>query len=139
MSTTSRKRYGLLTEKQYTVLKYRLQGYTQSRIAEILGTARSNVSALERAAMRKIKLAEETLQVFYELNSAGEIVVEPGTHLVDVPGMLLRKADELGVKLRANFTMIYDMLRYMAGQRGIRTSRRIKILIMKDGSIRMVG
>ncbi|MEM4660521.1 MAG: Tfx family DNA-binding protein, partial [Thermosphaera sp.] len=121
------------------VLKYRLQGYTQSRIAEILGTARSNVSALERAAMRKIKLAEETLQVFYELNSAGEIVVEPGTHLVDVPGMLLRKADELGVKLRANFTMIYDMLRYMAGQRGIRTSRRIKILIMKDGSIRMVG
>lgn len=64
MSTTSRKRYGLLTEKQYTVLKYRLQGYTQSRIAEILGTARSNVSALERAAMRKSSLLRKLSKYF---------------------------------------------------------------------------
>lgn len=132
-----KKRYGLLTEKQYTVLKYRLQGYTQSKVAEILGTTRSNVSTLERAAMRKIKLAEETLQIYFELNSAGIVVVEPGTHLVDVPGMVLRKADELGIKLKANFTLIYDMLRYNAGQKGVKTSKRVKILIMKDGSIRV--
>ncbi|WP_448579431.1 Tfx family DNA-binding protein [Thermosphaera sp.] len=129
------RRYGLLTEKQYRVLELRSKGYTQAQIAEILGTSRSNVSMLEKVAMEKIKLARETLKIYQELNSAAVVIVEPGTHLVDIPGIIMRKADEVNVKLRANFTLIYDMLRYKAGQKNKRTNREIKIIIMKDGSI----
>jgi Tfx family DNA-binding protein len=90
---------------------------------------------LERAALEKIRLAKETLKLYQELNSAAVVTIEPGTHLVDIPGIILRKADEVNVKLRANFTLIYDTLRYKAGQKGKITDRKIKILIMKDGSI----
>ncbi|MGB9827729.1 MAG: Tfx family DNA-binding protein [Thermosphaera sp.] len=131
----ARKKYGLLTEKQYRVLELRSKGYTQAQIAEILGSSRSNVSMLEKAALEKIRLARETLKLYQELNSAAVVIVEPGTHLVDIPGIILRKADEVNVKLRANFTLIYDMLRYKAGQKNRVTNREIKILIMKDGSI----
>jgi Tfx family DNA-binding protein len=129
------KKYGLLTEKQYRILELRSKGYTQAQIAKILGTSRSNVSMLEKAALEKIRLAKETLKLYQELNSAAVVTIEAGTHLVDIPGIILRKADEANVKLRANFTLIYDMLRYKAGQRGKITDRKIKILIMRDGSI----
>jgi Tfx family DNA-binding protein len=129
------KKYGLLTEKQYRILELRSKGYTQAQIAKILSTSRSNVSMLEKAALEKIRLAKETLKLYQELNSAAVVTVEPGTHLVDIPGIILRKADEVNVKLRANFTLIYDMLRYKAGQKGKITDRRVKILIMRDGSI----
>jgi len=131
----TRKKYGILTEKQYRILELRSKGYTQAQIAKILGTSRSNVSMLEKAALEKIRLAKETLKLYQELNSAVVVTVEPGTHLVDIPGIILRKADEVNVKLRANFTLIYDTLRYKAGQKGKITDRKIKILIMKDGSI----
>ena len=134
----TRKKYGILTEKQYRILELRSKGYTQAQIAKILGTSRSNVSMLEKAALEKIRLAKETLKLYQELNSAAVVTVEPGTHLVDIPGIILRKADEVNVKLRANFTLIYDMLRYKAGQRGKITDRKIKILIMRDGSIDVV-
>ncbi len=133
------KKYGLLTEKQYIVLKLRLKGYTQKEIAELLGTSRENIAILEKRAREKIKLAFETVKTYYELTSIGEVVVEPGTHLVDIPRMVMRRADELGVKLRANFTRIYDELRYKAGVKSKYVDRRIRILILRDGDIYVIN
>ncbi len=130
------REYGLLTEKQYIVLKLRMQGYTQEEIAKLLHTSRESISIIEKRARENIKLAEKTLKVYRELMKAGEIIVEPGTHLVDIPVMLVRKADEVGVKLKANFNIVYDEIRFNARDCVYKTRvvKPIRIVLFKDGS-----
>ncbi|MCK4582481.1 Tfx family DNA-binding protein, partial [Candidatus Bathyarchaeota archaeon] len=110
----SRKRRGLLTESQIGVYKLRLSGMSQEDIALRLGTTRQNVSMLERRARRNIGLAEDTLKAYKEIVTATSVKVEPGTHLVDVPRLLVSAADGAGVKLRGDFSRIYNIIRFNA-------------------------
>ncbi len=128
--------YGFLTRKQYEVLKLRMEGKTQKEVAEALGMTRENVSVIERSALRKVRLAEETLKTYRDLMKAGETIVEPGTHLVTLPQRLIQLADERGVKLRGNFTAIYDYIRINASGcvKGMRVSKPIKITLYRDGT-----
>ncbi len=130
------RKYGLLTEKQYKVLKLRTEGKTQKEIAEIMGTTRENISIIEKNALRKIKLAEETLKTYKDLTKAGEITIEPGTHLVTIPQKLIQLADEKKIKLKGNFTTIYDHIRINAPENieGTKIIKPIKITIYKDGT-----
>ncbi len=130
-----RRRYGLLTERQYLVLKLRLQGLTQEEIARMLNTSRENVSIIERRAKENIRLAEETLKAYKELLALGEVIIEPGTHLIEVPKILISEADKLKVKLKANFTRIYDEIRYRAREcvSGTKVIKPIRVLIYRDG------
>ncbi len=132
------RKYGSLTEKQYIVLKLRLKGYTQKKIAEELGTSRENIAIIEKRAWKKIREAFETINIYKSLLAIGEIVLEPGTHLVDIPRILINKADELGIKLKANFTRIYDEIRFKADIRSTKLDKKIKILIFRDGDIEVV-
>ncbi len=135
-----RRRYGLLTPTQFKVLRLRLEGLSQEEVAERLGTTRQNISIIERRAKRNLKLAEETLKAYRELVAASSVEVPPETHLVDIPRMVIDAADEAGVKLRANFTRIYDEIRFKAGKcvRGVKTIKPLKILIFKDGDIEVI-
>jgi len=112
----SRRKYGLLTEEQYKVLQLRIKGYTQREIAEILGTSRENVAIIEKRAMRNIRLAEETLNAYRSLLAVAKVTIKPGTHLVEVPKLVIEAADNAKVKLKANFTRIYDEIRFKAGK-----------------------
>ncbi len=135
-----RRRYGLLTPTQFEVLRLRLEGLSQEEVAERLGTTRQNISIIERRAKRNLKLAEETLRAYRELVAASSVEVPPGTHLVDVPRLVIDAADEVGVKLRANFTRIYDEIRFKARScvRGVKTIKPLRILIFKDGDIEVI-
>jgi len=135
-----RRKYGLLTELQYKVLKLRLQGLTQSEIAKILGTSRENVSVLERRAWENIELAKITLNVYKELTAKAKLTIPPNTHLVDIPRMVVNEADRVNIKLRANFTRIYDELRFKAKGciKGTRVIKPITILIFSDGDIEVI-
>lgn len=66
----------------------------------------------------------------------GEVVIEPGTHLVTIPQKLIQLADEKGVKLRGNFTTIYDHIKINAQEniKGVRVVKPIKITIFRDGT-----
>ena len=135
-----RRKYGLLTELQYKVLKLRLQGLTQNEIAKILGTSRENVSVLEKRAWENIELARVTLNIYKELIAKAKLTILPNTHLVDVPRMVINEADKVKVKLRANFTRIYDELRFKAKNciKGTRIVKPITILILDDGDIEVI-
>ena len=76
----------------------------------------------------------------YNDYGGGIVIIKPGTHLVEVPKIVISKADELGVKLRANFTRLYDEIRYSAGDciGGTRVERPIKVLIFKDGTFGVI-
>jgi len=136
----SRRKYGLLTEEQYKVLQLRIKGYTQREIAEILGTSRENVAIIEKRAMRNIRLAEETLNAYRSLLAVAKVTIKPGTHLVEVPKLVIEAADNAKVKLKANFTRIYDEIRFKAGKNihGTRVIKPITILIFKNGDISVI-
>lgn len=135
------RKYGLLTELQYRVLELRLRrGLSQAEAARVLGTTRENVAIAERRALRNIELAERTISAYRYLLRAAEVVVEPGTHLVDIPSMVVKAGDKENVKVAANFTRIYDEVRFKARNciEGRRVVRPIRIAVLRDGSIEVI-
>lgn len=135
------RKYGLLTELQYRVLELRLRrGLSQAEAARVLGTSRENVAIAEKRALRNIELAEKTISFYRYLLRVAEVVVEPGTHLVDIPSMVVKAGDTANVKVAANFTRIYDEVRFKARDciEGRRVVRPIRIAVLRDGSIEVV-
>ncbi len=140
MSSLARK-YGLLTELQYRVLELRLRrGLSQAEAARVLGTSRENVAIAEKRALRNIELAERTISAYRYLLRVAEVVVEPGTHLVDIPSMVVKAGDTANVKVAANFTRIYDEVRFKAREcvEGRHVVRPIRIAVLRDGSIEVI-
>ncbi|MCI4462498.1 MAG: Tfx family DNA-binding protein [Thermogladius sp.] len=132
-------RYGFLTEKQFEVLKLRLQGLTQAEVASRLGMSRSAVAIAEKRALRKIKLCEETLRVYRELNAVRILVFDEGTRLVDIPGVIMSEADKVGLKLRASFDYIFGLIRFKARGGYPRLRKRIRVFLMRDGGVDVEG
>ncbi|AFK51671.1 Putative transcriptional regulatory protein [Thermogladius calderae 1633] len=128
-------KYGLLTEKQYEVLKLRAKGLTQAEVASRLGMSRSAVAIAEKRALRKIELAAETLRVYREIMAVKVITLDEGVRLVDVPRTVIDEADKAGVKVKANFDYIFGLLRFKAGAGYPRLKKKVKIYLMRDGSI----
>ncbi|MDQ1280267.1 MAG: HTH-type transcriptional regulator, fmd operon transcriptional regulator [Thermoproteota archaeon] len=135
------KEYGLLSNQQFKVLQLRIErGLSQSEIAKDLGTTRENVTIIEKRAKRNIKLAERTLQIYKLLISLAKIEIEAGTHLIDVPGIVIKSGDSLGIKLNVNFTMMYDEIKVKArdciGDR--RVVKPFLVAIFRDGTIEVI-
>ena len=132
------RKYGLLSELQFKVLQLRIErGLSQAEIARILGTTRENVTIIEKRAERNVKLAEETIQAYKLLRCVTKVSIEVGTHLVEVPMIVMRAGDSFGVKLNVNFTRVYDEIRFKAGDcvSGSRVVKPFTISIFRDGNI----
>jgi len=129
-------RYGLLTEKQYLILKLRLEGKTQKEIAELIRTSRENVSIIEKRALRKVKLAEETLKAYKELTCVSKFSIPSGTHLAKIPSIVIDAASKAGVKLRGNYALIYESIRFNARDcvEGTVLVKPVEVRIFRDGS-----
>ncbi len=135
------RKYGLLSDQQFKVLQLRIkQGLSQSEIANDLGTSRENVTIIEKRARANIKLAEETIQVYKLLLSLAKMKIEAGTHLVDVPGIIVKFGDSIGIKLNVNFTTLYDEIKIRAGDciENRRVVKPFTVAIFRDGSIEVL-
>ena len=68
---------------------------------------------------------------------ATSIIIEPDTHLIDVPRLVVDAADQAGVRLRADFTRIYNEFKFIVPNNVDRTKviEPIKVLILTDGDI----
>jgi len=132
-----RKRHGLLTKAQVEVLKLRLMGLTQEEIASKFGTSRQNIAIIGKRGRRNLKLAEETIRVYEKITTAASVRVKPDTHMVDIPRLVIDAADKAKVKLRADFTRIYNEIRFKAPGcvKGPKVVKPITVLILKDGDI----
>lgn len=130
--------YGLLTRKQYYVLKRRFEGATQDVIAKELGTTRANVSIIEGNALRKIALAMETLQIVKEeLLSAKIIEIDPPADIFTILQIVFDEADKLNIKLKTNMIHLMNMFRTKASKcfERKKLKSKLKILIFYEGSI----
>ncbi len=132
-----RGRIGLLTRLQLVVLKYRLRGYSLREIARITGTSHQNIRVAEKRAIENIEAARKTLIAYHILSSPVKIVFREGTHLVDIPATIIRECDREGVRLRADFTYIYKLIRYNTRScvRGTHVVEPILVLVSSNGGV----
>jgi Tfx family DNA-binding protein len=128
---------GTLTKIQIDVLKLRISGMTQEEIANRLGTTRQNISLVERRAKRNIQRAEDTLTAYRRLKTVASLTINPSTHLVDIPRMLIDAADKVGVRIRGDFTGVYRDLHQYAGGNivGTKVVNPIQVDILRDGEV----
>jgi Tfx family DNA-binding protein len=132
---SSKRAPGLLTERQTEVLRLRALGYTQKRIAQQIGTTRENVVLVEARARLNIERARATLESLKHSGLAVSVEIPKGTHLVDIPRMVLNRANRAKIKLGANFTRIYEDIRFKARHRvsGTRVVKPIIVTVFPDG------
>ena len=135
--TKRKKKMGLLTDEQLRILSLRLDGLKQEEIAVKLGTTRQNISLIERRARGNISKAEETLRIYRRLKTAATVELKPSTHLVDIPRKLVDAADNAGVKITIDFSLVYKKLRDEAGDSisGTRVVKPIFLYVLRDGEI----
>jgi Tfx family DNA-binding protein len=129
------KRLGFLTELQIKVVKLRARGMSLREVASVLGTSHQNVSVAERRARENVRAAEDTILAYRVATAAVKIIVPEGTHLADVPRFVMEECDKAGVRLKADFTLIFKMLRFSKSAciEGHKLSRPILILVDKEG------
>lgn len=133
---SKKERIGLLTERQLEILNLRKNNMSYDEIAKRLGTTPENVYILEKRALRNLKLAFETIKAAVAGNIVMKVKFEKGTKLVNIPPLLVSKADEAGIKLKGNFTKIFDDIRYSVPD-SISKNELIKdvyFYVMSDGT-----
>jgi len=131
------KKYGLLSDLQLLALYYKSRGYTLREAGRILNTSHQNVAVAYRRALRNIELAEKTL-LYYRLATAKlRIIVPENTHLADIPRLIIERCDAEGIKLRADVTLIFKMIRFYMRNcvSGNIIVKPLMVLVMSDGSI----
>ena len=136
----SRKRSGLLTKSQTDILKLRHAGLTQEEIAKKFNTTRQNIAIIEKRGKRNLRLAEETIREYAKITSAASLKLRPGIRMVDIPRFVVDAADKANVKLKADFTRVYNEIRFKASGcvEGTRVVRPITVLILEDGDIEII-
>ncbi|MEM3402497.1 MAG: Tfx family DNA-binding protein [Candidatus Hadarchaeales archaeon] len=126
-----------LTKKQQKILTLLAKGLSKREIAEILGTTVPNVCILERRAKANIAKAAETVALAKKLTAPVRVKVTRGEDIMKIPGRLLKKADEVGVKVKASIPGIISEIREKAGEKiqGRRAKESFEVAITGDGGI----
>jgi Tfx family DNA-binding protein len=133
--SSTRRVSGLLTQRQIEVLRLRALGYTQKRVADQIGTTRENVVLIEGRARLNIERARATLDNLKHQGLAVSAEIPRGTHLVDIPRIVLNRANRAKIRLGANFTRIYEDIRFKAKDHvsGTRVVKPILVTVFPDG------
>lgn len=128
---------GLLTDRQKEVLRYRKQGMTQQQIADIISTSKANVCTIEKSAMENIKRARETLEFLYTLDATHLCTIQGGTDLLEVPPIIYREAEQLGIKVKYDTISLINKLRESAPERfrARQVRETIDVYINEEGEL----
>ena len=119
----------------------RASGLTQLQVAELLGTTKSNVSAVEIAARRNIERARRTLEQAALSQARLRVAVPAGTDVNRVPTMVFGEADTAGVHLSQSGPAIIAQLIRDAGDwlRGRLVMVPFEVIITDDGNLHFIG
>jgi len=128
---------GFLSELQVRVLVLKRLGLSYRKIASKLRISHGSVAAAYKKALANISRAKKTIMFYEILSAARRVVVQPGVKLVEIPKIVLEEADAAGVKVEADFTLIYKLIRYRASscvsERVV--VKPILVLVSSDGSL----
>jgi Tfx family DNA-binding protein len=87
-----------LTPRQMEVLRLRKRGFTQEKVAKMLGTSRENISIIERNAYKVVWTAQATIEAFESLHEDGVFLIPSRTSIYDIPRLIFMRGDVLGIR-----------------------------------------
>jgi len=124
-----------LTARQWEVIRYRGQGFTQAEVAKKLKTSRENVNEIEHRARLKINAAKATLAALQVPDASGEVMIPSGTSIFEAVSMIILRADVLGVKLQGSGDDVLAAIRsaWEAKIKGHRLTTAVKAQVGADG------
>jgi HTH-type transcriptional regulator, fmd operon transcriptional regulator len=133
------QKLGLLTKRQFQVLKSRLNGHSQLETAKYLGTSRANVSMIELRGRKKIERAKETLKAYESILSWHSIVIPKGTRLQEIPSIVLHEGDRHGIHLRSNLIDVIRMVKDKnpASVKRGRSTRSLNFIFTQSGVVKL--
>jgi Tfx family DNA-binding protein len=130
-----KKRRINLTSRQMQVLKLRKRGYTQEKVAKILGTSRENVSIIERNAYKVVWAAQATIQAFESLHEDGVLLVPSRTSIYDIPRLIFLRGDVLGIRVKTDENEIIALVKSKRKLRDYRLMSPLAVKIKSNGQL----
>lgn len=104
-------KYGLLTDRQKEVLRYRKAGLTQQEIAEMINTSKANVCTIEKSAYENVKRARETIEFIQTLDAQRLCCIERGTDLIQAAEFIFNEAGKMNIKVIYNTLEVCDRIK----------------------------
>ncbi len=117
------------------VLKLRKRGYTQEKVAKILGTSRENVSIIERNAYKVVWAAQATIQAFESLHEDGVLLVPSRTSIYDIPRLIFLRGDVLGIRVKTDENEIIALVKSKRKLRDYRLMSPLAVKIKSNGQL----
>lgn len=126
-----------LTEKQVEVLRLREDGKPQSEIAEMMGTTRSNISAIERNARRNIEKSKATLEMAKVLKAPVNLEIEKGVGLYAIPKLVFERGDDENINIDLSGPELLRKIRNKADPalKGKEVVGKLTIGISREGEV----
>ncbi len=124
-----------LTPRQIEVLLLRKRGFTQEKVAKMLGTSRANVSIIERNAYNVVWSAQATIEAFKSLHDDGVFLVPSRTSLYDIPRLIYLRGDALGIKVKIDENGIIALAKSKGKIRQFRLVSPLSVKIKSDGQL----
>lgn len=134
---TGKQARTLFTKRQIEVLKLRARGMSLGEIAKIIGTSRQNVSTILKAALTKLKLAEETVRLYRRLTAPVTIRVGRDEDLDEIVGRIYSEADRAGIHIKYDGPSLAVRLRALSGGKIVarRVLAPLEIGVTSDGDV----
>lgn len=104
-------RDSILTERQKTVLQCRKMGMTQQQISEMLQTNKSNISLIEKSALKNVRMAKDVLEFVYSMDAIHICVLKRGTDINHAPQTLYEAVQPLGIKIQYDIGALVTQIR----------------------------
>jgi HTH-type transcriptional regulator, fmd operon transcriptional regulator len=124
-----------LTPRQIEVLMLRKRGFTQEKVAKMLGTSRANVSIIERNAYKVVWCAQATIASFESLHDDGVFLVPSRTSLYDIPRLIFLRGDALGIKVKVDENGIIALVKSKGKIRQFRLVSPLAVRITQGGQL----
>jgi HTH-type transcriptional regulator, fmd operon transcriptional regulator len=117
------------------VLLLRKRGFTQEKVAKMLGTSRANISIIERNAYKVVWVAQATIAAFESLHQDGVFLIPSHTSIYDIPRLIFLRGDTLGIKIKLNENGILALAKSKGNIRQYRLVSPLAIRVKPDGQI----
>lgn len=119
------------------ILALKARGHSQREIAGILGTTVANVCILEKRAKNNLAKAVRTVELAKRLVAPAVVKVKRGDDIMQIPKLLMKKADEMGIKLKTTTPDIISEIREHAGKKikGRRAKESFEVAATRDGEV----
>jgi HTH-type transcriptional regulator, fmd operon transcriptional regulator len=113
----------------------RKRGFTQEKVAKMLGTSRENICIIERNAYNAVWAAQATIKAFESLHEDGIFMIPSRTSIYDVPRLIMQRGDVLGVRIRIDENSVIALVKSKGKIRNYHLVSPLAVRIKPDGQL----